>query len=117
MIGTAIRKEGRIIPHHKPLPHWVPVRPIDTLFSSLLAAQRPASTTEPAVSTTPATSAGASAASRPSEEVLEVPSRGWIRLMKLDVQGFECRALEGMGRLLRAQIVQAIKTEVSGEGR
>jgi FkbM family methyltransferase len=38
---------------------------------------------------------------------------GFIRLLKLDVQGFECRALAGMSRLLAGAAVQAIKTEVS----
>lgn len=36
-----------------------------------------------------------------------------FRLMKLDVQGFECRALDGMRRLLQQHAVQAIVTELS----
>ena len=36
-----------------------------------------------------------------------------VRLIKMDLQGYECRALDGMRRLLRRRAVQGIRTEVS----
>lgn len=56
---------------------------------------------------------------RPLDEVFgraassATTTRGAIRLMKLDVQGYECRALDGARRLFSEQTVQAIVTEVS----
>ncbi|EOD10470.1 hypothetical protein EMIHUDRAFT_215691 [Emiliania huxleyi CCMP1516] len=38
---------------------------------------------------------------------------GIVPLMKMDVQGYECRALQGMQRLLSSRSVSAIVTEVS----
>ncbi len=42
----------------------------------------------------------------------EAPPR--VSLLKLDVEGFECSVLRGMGALLRARVVRVIKVEVFG---
>ena len=108
VIGTAIKKEGRLNPHHAPLAHWVAVRALDDLFA---APPAPASAALPSAASAASVTPATERASRGAGEGLRAPRppgwlKGWVRLMKLDVQGFECRALRGMAALLNDRTVQ-----------
>lgn len=51
---------------------------------------------------------------RPLDAIFEKDMAKYsVQLMKMDVQGFECKALNGMKRLLRKRVIASIHTEVS----
>ena len=123
VVGTAVRNQGWRKVHHVPLANWVPIRPLDNLFSTfgLVPGQGLPLNVEPTLVRNDERAEGTPSDRdrtelKSAEAAPRAPSflpPGWIRLMKLDIQGLECRALAGMAKLLKGRAVKAIKTEVS----